>query len=206
MTEKKTIYGVYIKSLLTKKVIVNINEIGQNIKQILENKITTVLEGKCIAEGFIKPNSVKIISYSSGNVNGENIEYIVVFDCMVCHPVEGMLIECTSKTITKAGIHAQVIDANNVIPLTVFIARDHHNTDSYFNSIKENMKITIKVIGIRYELNDPFICAIGKLVKEQVESKMPIKKPRLKIVSGGDDDSDYDSDSYLNNIQDDFQE
>jgi len=68
------------------------------------------------------------------------------------------------------------------------------------------MKITIKVIGIRYELNDPFICAIGKLVKEQVESKMPIKKPRLKIVSGGDDDSDYDSDSYLNNIQDDFQE
>ena len=93
MTEKKTIYGVYIKSLLTKKVIVNINEIGKNIKQVLENKITTVLEGKCIAEGFIKPNSVKIISYSSGNVNGENIEYIVVFDCMVCHPVEGMLIE-----------------------------------------------------------------------------------------------------------------
>jgi len=124
---------------------------------------------------------------------------------MVCHPVEGMLIECTSKTITKAGIHAQVIDANNVIPLTIFIARDHHNTDSYFNSIKENMKITVKVIGIRYELNDPFICAIGKLVKEKVESKMPIKKPRLKIVSGGDDDS-YDSDSDVNNIEDDFQE
>ena len=191
MTEKKTIYGVYIKSLLTKKVIVSINEIGQNIKQILENKVTTVLEGKCIAEGFIKPNSVKIISYSSGNVNGENIEYIVVFDCMVCHPVEGMLIECTSKTITKAGIHAQVIEANGVMPLTIFIARDHHNTDSYFNSIKENMQIMIKVIGIRYELNDPYICAIGKLVKEQIDAKMPIKKPRLKIVSGGDDsDSD----------------
>ena len=203
MTEKKTIYGVYIKSLLTKKVIVSINEIGQNIKQILENKITTVLEGKCIAEGFIKPNSVKIISYSSGNVNGENIEYIVVFDCMVCHPVEGMLIECTSKTITKAGIHAQVIDSNGVIPLTMFIARDHHNTDSYFNSIKENMQIMVKVIGIRYELNDPYICAIGKLVKEQIDSKMPIKKPRLKIVSGGDD---YDSDSGTDNIENDLQE
>ena len=187
---KEKIYGVYIKSLLTKKVIVNINEIGKNIKQILENKITSVLEGKCIAEGFIRPNSVKIVSYSSGNVNGDNIEYIVVFDCMICHPVEGMLIECTSKTITKAGIHAQVIDKNNVIPLTVFIARDHHNKDNYFNSIKENMQIIVKVIGIRYELNDPYICAIGKL-KEQIEQKMPIKKPRLKIVSGGDN---YDSD------------
>jgi DNA-directed RNA polymerase subunit E'/Rpb7 len=203
MTEKKAIYGVYIKSLLTKKVIVNINEIGQNVKQILENKVTTVLEGKCIAEGFIKPNSVKIISYSSGNVNGENIEYIVVFDCMVCHPVEGMLIECTSKTITKAGIHAQVIDANGVMPLTIFIARDHHSTDNHFNSIKENMQIMVKVIGIRYELNDPYICAIGKLVKEQIESKMPIKKPRLKIVSGGDD---YDSDSGTDNIENDLQE
>lgn len=190
---KGKIYGVYIKSLLTKKVIVNINEIGKNVKQILENKITTVLEGKCIAEGFIKPKSVNIISYSSGNVNGENIEYIVVFDCMVCHPVEGMLIECTSKTITKAGIHAQVIDVNDVMPLTIFIARDHHNTDSYFNSIKENMQIMVKVIGIRYELNDPYICAIGKLVKEKIEPKMPIKKPRIKIVSGGDDsDSDID--------------
>jgi len=204
MTDKKPIYGVYIKSLLTKKVIVNINEIGQNIKQILENKVTTVLEGKCIAEGFIKPNSVKIISYSSGNVNGEKIEYIVVFDCMICHPVEGMLIECTSKTITKAGIHAQVIDANGVMPLTIFIARDHHNKDNHFNSIKENMQIMVKVIGIRYELNDPYICAIGKLLQERVNQTVQVKKPRLKIVSGGDD---YESDSdTADNIENDLQE
>jgi len=204
MTDKKAIYGVYIKSLLTKKVIVNINEIGQNVKQILENKVTTVLEGKCIAEGFIKPNSVKIISYSSGNVNGENIEYIVVFDCMICHPVEGMLVECTSKTITKAGIHAQVIDTNGVMPLTIFIARDHHNKDNHFNSIKENMQIMVKVIGIRYELNDPYICAIGKLLQERVDQTMPVKKPRLKIVSGGDDtDSDTDT---ADNIENDLQE
>jgi DNA-directed RNA polymerase subunit E'/Rpb7 len=202
MTDKKPIYGVYIKSLLTKKVIVNINDIGQNIKQILENKVTTVLEGKCIAEGFIKPNSVKIISYSSGNVNGEKIEYIVVFDCMICHPVEGMLIECTSKTITKAGIHAQVIDANGVMPLTIFIARDHHNKDNHFNSIKENMQIMVKVIGIRYELNDPYICAIGKLLQERVNQTAQVKKPRLKIVSGGDD-SDSDT---ADNIENDLQE
>jgi len=204
MTDKKPIYGVYIKSLLTKKVIVNINEIGQNIKQILENKVTTVLEGKCIAEGFIKPNSVKIISYSSGSVNGEKIEYIVVFDCMVCHPVEGMLIECTSKTITKAGIHAQVIDANGVMPLTIFIARDHHNKDNHFNSIKENMQIMVKVIGIRYELNDPYICAIGKLLQERVNQTVQVKKPRLKIVSGGDH-TDSDSDM-ADNIENDLQE
>jgi len=190
-TTEYKIYGVYIKSLLTKKVILHINEVGKNVKNILENKITTLLEGKCIAEGFIRPNSVKIISYSSGNINGEKIEYIVVFDCMICHPVEGMLIECTSKTITKAGIHAEVIDTNNVIPLTVFIARDHHNKDNYFNSIKENMKIIVKVIGIRYELNDPYICAIGKLIENRIQPTIN-KKPRLKIMGGYDEDDDQE--------------
>jgi DNA-directed RNA polymerase subunit E'/Rpb7 len=171
------IFGVYVKSVLTKKVVVSIVEVGSNVKQILEGKITEGLEGKCIAEGFIRPGSVKIVSYSSGVVNADVIEFQVIFECMICHPVEGMHVECTSKTITKAGIHAQVIDVNDVIPVTVFIARDHHNTDRYFNTIKENMDILVKVIGIRYELNDPYICVIGELMEKRLEQVMP--KPNL---------------------------
>ena len=178
-TEK--IFGVYIKSILTKKTILSITEIGSNTKKILEEKITSGVEGMCIAEGFIRPGSVRIISYSSGVVNADNVEFQTVFECMICHPVEGMKIECTSKTVTKAGIHAQVVDMNDVIPVTVFIARDHHNTDKHFNTIKENMDIVIKVIGIRYELNDPYICVIGQLVEKKL---VQVKKPRIKL--GGD--------------------
>jgi len=87
---------------------------------------------------------------------------------MICHPVEGMKIECVSKTITKAGIHAEVVDMNEVVPVVVFIARDHHNTDKYFNTVKENMDIVIKVIGVRYELNDPYICVIGQLIEKTI--------------------------------------
>jgi hypothetical protein len=83
---------------------------------------------------------------------------------MVCLPVEDMKIECACKTITKAGIHAQVIDDNNNMPITMFIARDHHHMDSKFSQIKVGDKIVSKVIGIRYELNDDFICSIGRLV------------------------------------------
>jgi hypothetical protein len=72
---------------------------------------------------------------------------------------------------------------NDVIPVTVFIARDHHNTDKYFNSIKENMDIVIKVIGVRYELNDPYICVIGQLVEKRLEQ---VKKPRIKMTGGED--------------------
>lgn len=183
--EKSKIYGVYIKSLLTQKVILSINEIGKNTKQNLEKKIQAKIEGKCIEQGFIRPNSVAVKSYSSGLINSANVEFQVVFECNICHPVEGMLIECDVKTVTKAGIHAVVKTDDDVVPVTVFVARDHNYNDSYFGTIKENMKITTRVIGIRYELNDPFICVIGKLVQNRDDNLQPLRKgglPRLSVL------------------------
>jgi len=163
---ERKIYGVYIPSVLTRRVYLKINEVGKNLKHNLEEKIKSSAEGKCIVEGFIQPRSVNIISYSSGNINTDFIEFHAVFNCMVCHPVEGMEIEnCEAKTITKAGIHAEVVNDDGVIPITVFLARDHHVADPHFNSIKENAKLRIKVIGVRYELNDPYISVIGKLLE-----------------------------------------
>jgi DNA-directed RNA polymerase subunit E'/Rpb7 len=179
--EKSKIYGVYIKSLLTQKVVLSMNEIGKNTKQNLEQKIRSRIEGKCIEQGFIRPKSVNVKSYSSGLVNSSNIEFQVVFECGICHPVEGMLIECDVKTLTKAGIHALVKTDEDVTPVTVFIARDHNYNDSYFGTIKENMKIIVRVIGIRYELNDPYICVIGKLVQPRDDQLMMRKGGMLRI-------------------------
>ena len=149
------------------KVFLSITEVGQNIKRNLERWISKNTEGRCIPEGFIKPNSVKVISYSSGTVNGDSIEFQTVFECMVCHPVEGMLVECDVKTITKAGVHAEVNDEDGNVPVVVFIARDHHFTNNRFANIKENDKITTKVIGVRFELNDPYICVIAQMANHE---------------------------------------
>lgn len=161
--ESKT-YGIYIKSLLTTKMPLKITEVGRGVKQNLEQKIVAKMEGRCIADGYVKSNSVNIISYSSGNIRGDLVEFTVVFECKVCLPVEGMLIDATAKTITKAGIHAEVEDEDGNIPIIIFIARDHHIENAYFNNVKENAKINVKVIGIRYELNDPYISVIAKLM------------------------------------------
>jgi len=163
--EQSKIYGVYENSMLAMKISLSIREVGKNIKQNLERMISKKIEGKCIPEGFIRPGSVKIMNYSSGTVNNEKIEFQVLFECMVCHPVEGMLVECDTKTITKAGIHAEVIDNTGAVPITVFIARDHHFTEKSFSEIKENMKIKVRIAGVRFELNDPYICVIAKLIE-----------------------------------------
>ena len=147
-----------------------ITEVGKNVKKNLETEILHQTTGKCIAEGILKPNSVRILNYSSGAIRGDKVEFQVVFECMICHPVEGMLMNCVAKTITKAGIHAEVIDQDGSVPVTVFIARDHHFTNMKFANVNENDKILANVIGIRFELNDPYICAIARLTEPRTKS------------------------------------
>ena len=172
--------GVYNQELLTRKVFLTMDQVGQNVKQNLERSISHSIEGKCTQDGYIKPNSVRINNYSAGIVNNEKIEFQTVFECMVSYPIEGMIINCNVKTITKAGVHAEVVDNEGNIPITIFIARDHHFTDKQFGNIKENDNINTKIIGIRFELNDPYICAIGTLDNTVIEDKA---KPTIQIIN-----------------------
>ena len=165
--ERKLRTDVYTKSMLIKKISLNMNQIGKNIKSNLENSISKTIQGKCSPEGFIKPDSIRVNSYSSGVIDNEKINFDTVYECMICHPVEGMIMECTSKTITKAGIHGQVIDDAGNVPIHVFIARDHFHNDKRFNDVEEKQKILVRVIGIRFELNDPYIVCMGEVVNEK---------------------------------------
>ena len=131
----------YMKSILDRKMSLSITEIGKNVKANLEAKLGATMGGKCVNEGFIRPNSMRILNYSSGLINNNVVEFHVVFETMVCLPTENMKIECICKTMTKAGIHAHVIDDEKNIPITMFIARDHHHLDDRFSKIKEGDKI-----------------------------------------------------------------
>jgi len=163
--QEKKVFGVYAPAILNMKVILSINEVGNNVKQNLEKMIQKRTEGRCISEGFIKPGSVKVITYSSGNILNANVEFQTVYECMICYPVEGMKMECVAKTITKAGVHAEVIDEDGTIPVTVFIARDHHFTQKNFSTIKEGDKLTVSVIGCRFELNDNYVSVIASVAR-----------------------------------------
>lgn len=161
-------YGVYIRSVLQMKIALSITEIGKNLTQNLENVIRLKTEGKCIAEGFIRPNSVRVLTYSSGTIKDDHVEFHTTYECMVCYPVKDMIVSCTVSEVTKAGIHAYVkdVDSDNV-PITVFIARDHHSTSKYFNSIKEKATVDARIIGIRFELNDPSITTLAAIVEQK---------------------------------------
>jgi len=167
--------SLYIKNIISKKLSVPIKYVGTNIAEILEQILTNNFEGKCVVEGFVKPNSCKIIRYSSGIIErGNNIIFEVVFECDICFPVEGMLISCVVKNVVKAGVRAES-SSDVPSPVVVFVAKDHHFSNQQFNDIQVGDIINVRVIGQRFELNDKFISIIGELIKE------PRSKPKIII-------------------------
>ena len=176
--------SIYSRCLITKTITLPITAIGNNISETIENIIKINFEGKCIVEGYIKTNSSKIVTHSSGLIiKGNLISFEVVFECDICFPVEGMLVSCVAKNITKAGIKAE--SATDVpSPIVVFVTKDHHYNSAYFSEVQEGDKINVRVIGQRFELNDKYISIIGELVKEKEafipKPKQP-SKPRIVI-------------------------
>jgi len=154
---------IYSRCLITRNMLLPIVSVGKNIKETIEKSIVFNYEGKCLVEGFVKPGSTNIVTHSSGIIQSTNILFTVVFECQVCFPVEGTLISCIAKNITKAGIRGESAD-EKPSPIVVFIARDHHFNVKQFSNIQEGDKFNARVIGQRFELNDKYISIIAELI------------------------------------------
>lgn len=157
-----------------------------NILALLNTTLISCIEGRCISEGFIKPNSVRIIDFKCGKIVGKNVQFNLVIECLICNPVEQTIICCFAKNITQAGIRA--LSADEHLPVVVYIARDYNsnNSNTYYNSIKEGDAIKVRIIGKRFEINDKNIQIIGDLVvpkKERlVAPSLPQQKTKLPPI------------------------
>ena len=163
--DKSNDHNLYSRNMLEIKVILLPQEIGENkTSKNLKQKIVNQMEGKCVQEGYIKHNSVNILRYSAGLVKTQYIEFAVVFECKICNPTEGLILnDCVCTSVTKGGIHANIYDNNRNVPVTVYVHRDHFAENRTFQSIQKDDIFDIKVIGARFELNDPCVEIIGEI-------------------------------------------
>ena len=176
--------NIYFKSILEKSIYINLDNVNINLEKNINSILKEDYEGKCTNDGYIKKDSINLISYSSGLIVSESIKFNVTFDCLICYPVEGMIIQCVIKNITKAGLRCELNE--DISPLVIFVARDHHYNNEEFNNLNENDMINIRIIGQRFELNDSYICVISEFLEKSVisnnlEKKSSKSKKKFKI-------------------------
>lgn len=161
MNRQKNIFNPIIDNI---KIVLPINKIDKNLNVKMKTYLKEKLELKCNKHGLIKKDSVIILNISAGGVSGCIADFMVTYQALACNPVEGMIVEATILNITKAGIRAELVNYSES-PMIIFISRDHHHDNEYFKSLKEKSMINVKIIGVRYELNDKFVSVIGELYK-----------------------------------------
>lgn len=160
---------VFTESILSRKVSLPITLIGNRTEDNLHGVLTAKYEGKCVDEGYIKPNSIKVVTFSAGIADSDHGIFQVTFSCMLCNPVAGMHILCYAKSIHKGGVRAELNEHSslrNTTPMMIFLARDHHyHGVNELNDIQANDKLVVEITGVRFELNDTYIGVIAKYIK-----------------------------------------
>ena len=161
--------NVYHKMILQSTIKIEPSNMNGNINENLEMTLKNKVEGICIKEGYVKPNSINIISRTTGKMTlaifDGNISYTLNYQALVCNPSEGDEIICTIQDINKSTINAYIEDPARS-PLNIFLARQHHIDNQEYLKLKKNDKIKIKIIGKKFEYLDSNILVFGNLIKK----------------------------------------
>lgn len=155
---------IFNPATITKRCQFPISVLCSNISDVILTTLQNQYEGLCINEGFVKPDSIQILTYSMGLLHEAYIMYDVTFECHVCLPYTNQIMQCTVNNSTKAGIKASF--SNEANPIIVFVPRDLHLNHETFHELQIDDVISVKIIGIRYELNDKYISVIAEYINK----------------------------------------
>ena len=121
-------------------------------------------ENKCNESGFIQKDSIELIrrtnGYISQYVDLSNIQFDIIFKCMICNPSPNLIVECKIIEIIKPGLIAELF------PLSIIIPTQLHTNKKLFNSLNIGDDITVKIMDSKFKKNENEIQAVGLLVDD----------------------------------------
>jgi DNA-directed RNA polymerase subunit E'/Rpb7 len=169
--------NIYFNCILRKKINVEPKFLNNKLDEYIFDYLKKNMEGKCIAEGYIKPDTIKVIKKSVGMLLGSrftgDITYEVIYTADVCNPLVENVIDCKVKFINKLGI----LGHNG--PITIVVRKQFNGSDMQFDKIGVNDTIKVEIIAKKFHLNDKEIQVVSKIYNEMDDN---IKKDK-KIVS-----------------------
>lgn len=170
--------NIYLETLLRKRIIMKPEYLNKNLDKNIENVLKSEIANKCINEGYVDGDTIKIIKKSLPKVITFNFSGSLAVDIMysanICNPVRGNIISCKITHINKLGIKAE----NG--PVSVIVAKEYHSNKEIFKNLSVGEMIDVLVINKRYTLNDKVIEIIGKLTTDKDVIKLDKKEKKLK--------------------------
>jgi DNA-directed RNA polymerase subunit E'/Rpb7 len=139
------------------------------IRHLLEQKLRETYESKCYTSGYVRAGSLKLLAksmglYEHGRFTG-NVLYDCRSSCEVYYPTVNSIIQVKIHKLNKMGAIALLATDDHAMRIT--IPRDLHLGDLEFDALELGMQVSVKLLRSRFQTNDPFITAVGKLHTEK---------------------------------------
>jgi DNA-directed RNA polymerase subunit E'/Rpb7 len=200
--------NIYYKCILKKKIKVEPKYLNENLDKYIVNFLQNKIEGKCMDEGYIRPESIKLLKRSAGQLLGSrftgDITYEAEYSAEVCNPSFGSLVDARVQYVTKVGIMC----LNG--PLSLFVPKkNHENNLDNFLKIKIGDMVRIEIESKKFSLNDTQIQVTGKIygmknkknkINEVVKNKMEEAKFN-KEVEDSDKEFDMDDENDIDDME-----
>ena len=129
---------------LTESINLFPKQINKNFENNILQNLRSMVEGKCLKDGYIRPCSVVIIKRSNGYYKGNHLEGEMTFDVEfmadVCRPVKGDIVVADVYNINKLGLVAKKG------PLLIYAIKQHCDNNTYFEkgiSIGQTLKFEV---------------------------------------------------------------
>lgn len=145
---------------------------AEQVRDILVTKLKEQEEGKCNAEGYIRPGSIELLRRSMGVAENGKFTGNWIFDCKIrCEILKPVAYDprdpdnsasvLTFKVLdlNKAGVMASLEEA-----IRVLMPRDTHSGIPEFDALKIGDSVQVRMLRHRFQTNDSFIAAVGELV------------------------------------------
>jgi hypothetical protein len=157
---------------------INTVKTADDIRSRLETKLKEIHEGKCNANGYVRPGSLKLLGKSLGKAENGRFTGHWVYDCKlscdVLYPTLGSTLTCLVMKVNKMGVYATFEEA-----IRILLPRDLHVGNEEFDTLDEGNTIQVRLDRSRFQTKDPFIMAVGKLMAVE---KLAVARPNNPVV------------------------
>ena len=145
---------------------------SEEAKHVLTEKLKR-FEGKCNANGYVKPGSVQLLARSMGVAENGKFTGNWIYSCKyVCHVLKPVAYDSKEVDAEASVLTVKVLKINKMGAYAVFeeairilLPRDIHVGDAAFDALKEGDSVRVRMEKHRFQTNDAYIMGVGTLYK-----------------------------------------
>jgi DNA-directed RNA polymerase subunit E'/Rpb7 len=169
--------SIFVSSIFYDKIKVPSKYICLNKKDYILNSLKKI-ENKCSENGYIKKDSIEILSISMGIIEQisllGSVNYMVKYKCLIANPIAdpiyGSIITAKVENNIQFGLLCTVKNndnISNIIEIVIPKKCASLKSEVNLNSLSIGDIVSVKLFGKKFHINDQNITGSGIIIKPQ---------------------------------------